>query len=135
MDKVKKTSRKESEENLEPREKQPWESGWDEFDDERFEFVEWTVQDANISFCIIEFESDAPVKFVNKWGREQWKILVSQNVNQKWLSGGKRLFEAIKRLCKEFNSSPRGIHGVIRINRIGKSVMSQYTAECIGDKK
>jgi hypothetical protein len=129
MDKVKKTTRKD--EHVEEREKQPWESGWDDFDDERFEYVNWQIKDSNISYSDVKFDSDAPVKFVNKWGREQWKILVTQDSSQKWLSGGKRLFESIKRLCKEFNTGPRGIPGIIRINRTGKSVMCQYSAEVL----
>jgi hypothetical protein len=131
MDAKKTTKKKEVDENVEQREKEPWESSWDDFDDERYEYVNWQVKDANVCFCNIKFESDAPVKFVNKWGREQWKLLVLQEQCQKWLSGGKRLFESVKRLCKEFKCSPRNIPGVVRINRIGKSVTCQYTAEVL----
>lgn len=129
MDKVKKTSRKD--EKDESTENNPWLSEWTEFDDERYEYVNWTVIDANKHSTDVQFESDAPCKFVNKWGREQWKILVVQNGSQKWLSGGKRLFECIKRLCKECNLPPRRLNGIIRIIRIGKSVECSYVAECI----
>lgn len=128
---AKKSTKKKEDDNLDVG-KGPadgWLANWNEFDEERFEYIDWRPIDANSCQCIINFESDAPTKFVNKWGREQWKILVRQEGSLKWLSGGKRLFEAIKRLCKESELPPTKFVNYVRINRIGKSVQCSYSAE------
>lgn len=127
------TKRAKTEDDSEVLASNPWLGEWDKFDESRYEFVTWVPTNDSRYVVQIKFIESSPTEFTNKWGRQQWKILVIQNKGERWLSGGKRLFEAIKRLAVEFNLPPNSIPGNVRIYRIGRSVESRYTAEVIED--
>ena len=82
---------------------------WHEFEIDYKPFVEWMVQidKPNESFAVIQFIEDSPVQYKNKWNREQWKIRVYQDKDEKILSGGKKLFSAIMSLCQKEQKLPR----------------------------
>ena len=97
------------------------------FDIEYKEFVDWyrDLGDAGCVYCIVKFLENQPVKYTNKWNREQWKILVESEDTEKILSGGKRLFKALKALCIKYNKYPKDL-GVIRVDRYGSGFDTHY---------
>lgn len=82
-------------------------------------------------FVIIEFLEDEPEKYINKWGREQWKILVneyseySEKKEEKMLSGGKRLYNALMEICVERNVLPTEL-GLVWVWRMGSGFQTHY---------
>lgn len=99
---------------------------WNGFKQDYLPFVEWVSQpDDNSSFCIITFDENAPIAYKNKWSREQYKIKVHQDEFPKMLSGGKKLFIAIKEFMKKENKLLVDI-GKVQIDRIGSGFETDY---------
>lgn len=116
---------------------------WDDFDGDDFlPFLKWqttrTIFDlygANSAVAYIKV-LDKPIKFINKFGKEQYKVRVQQYTHNRlndvdnydkcstesWLAGGIRLMIALKSVLKESNSS-------IEIIRTGKGFDTEYFAK------
>ena len=103
---------------------------WDNFKADYKPFVEWLVDADNLShtFIIVEFISDAPELYKNKWGRDQYKMEVYQSTEEKILSGGKRLFLQLKKLCLSENCKPSELGNVLII-RQGSGFDTNYSVE------
>lgn len=95
------------------------------FDIEYLPFLEWHIVNDDMKMAIIEFETDKPEKYINKWGREQWKIKVIQDAEVRMLSGGKRLFTSLAIFCKKHNKFPTEL-GKLNIFRDGKGFDTKY---------
>lgn len=100
---------------------------FDNFENEYKEFVEWFVvdMDNNIYKTEVIFLEDAPVQYKNKWNRDQWKIEVESDGTLKMLSGGKRLFTALKNLCLANTQQPSQL-GSVEIRRKGNGFDTSY---------
>jgi len=103
---------------------------WGDFQTEYKNFVEWTYdKETGNKFAIVSFIEDKPSKYTNKWNREQWKILVQDDYNEEViLSGGKRLFNAIRKTCVENECLPTELEPII-IWRIGSGFDTKYKIE------
>lgn len=98
---------------------------WDFAKVEYLPFAEWMTDDDENVCCIIEFSSNTPDKYENKWKREQWKIEIKQYDEKRILSGGKRLFAAIRSFCNERGKMPMDL-GKVRIDRLGDGFETDY---------
>lgn len=102
---------------------------WDNFKSEYLPFVEWLSHpDDGYSFIVVEFRENAPTPYVNKWSREQFKMKVSQNNEEKMLSAGKKLFMKLKSFCVSENKLPSDL-GLIQIDRIGSGFDTDYKVQ------
>lgn len=103
---------------------------WDSFKSDYKAFVEWLadVDDPSQSFCIVEFISDSPEQYKNKWGRDQYKMMVYQGQEERILSGGKRLFISIKKLCISENLNPTELGNVLVVRK-GSGFDTEYSVE------
>lgn len=97
---------------------------WGEFKTEYLPFVEWTAE-KDFHFIVIEFLDDEPPEsYTNKWNRDQYKKEVRQDDEAKILSGGKRLWGAIRTYCIKNNI--RLCPGTWQIQRHGNGFDTQY---------
>lgn len=110
-----------------PSEQLTLEDIWSEFTTQYAQFVSWIKED-DIRYVIIEFIEDTPTKFTNKWGREQYKIRVSdiEEQDERLLCGGKRLFSTIRQTCLQENKLPTQL-GTVRLERHHSGFDTQYT--------
>lgn len=100
------------------------------FETEYKPFVEWFLdKETDTKFAILEFVSNEPEQYTNKWNRVQWKIEVMDDTDQlAFLSGGKRLFQSIMRFCKKESKLPQDL-GLVQINRIGSGFDTRYKVD------
>jgi len=103
---------------------------WGDFSTEYKSFVEWfSDKETGNKFTMLQFISDKPEEYTNKWKRQQWKILCSNDYGEEvYLSGGKRLFQTIKRFCQSEESLPSELPELI-IWRIGEGFDTRYKIE------
>lgn len=119
-------------------------NGWSEFEDDYLRFIEWEQVESKLSTTEVHILSEQPEAFINKWGREQYRVCVhkvqvdsetttkskirqsyslrSENIFEKfWLAGGKKLFRAIK---------PLFVNDVkyIKLFRLGTGFDTEYEA-------
>lgn len=98
---------------------------WEGFKSDYLPFVEWLTDPEGIIFCLVRFEENNPTKYTNKWSREQFKISVLQDEQQKVLSAGKKLFMKLKNFCIAENQLPTDL-GIVQIDRIGSGFETDY---------
>lgn len=96
-----------------------------EFDIDYLPFVEWLIVDDDTKMADIEFETDKPERYINKWGREQWKIKVIQDSEPRMMSGGKRMFTSLAIFCRKNDKYPTEL-GKINIFRNGSGFDTKY---------
>lgn len=100
---------------------------WNGFKVDYLPFVEWMSNpDDDFSFIIVEFAENDPLKYKNKWGREQFKIRVNQNEEEKMLSAGVKLFVKLKNFCIKENLMPKDL-GKVQIDRYGSGFDTDYS--------
>ena len=101
-----------------------------DFESEYKPFIEWFIdKEEDCKFANVIFVENQPIKYTNKWGNTQWKILVLNDVEEEaYLSGGKRLFQAIMRFCKKEEKLPSDL-GITTIKRIGSGFDTRYKLE------
>lgn len=100
-----------------------------EFKTEYVAFVNWFIKDDNTKQCMVEFVEDKPKKYINKWNRDQWKILVLDDTDcERILSGGKRLFRTIMNYCTRSEKLPTQL-GKIIIFRKGTGFDTYYSIQ------
>jgi hypothetical protein len=99
---------------------------WNNFKSDYLPFVEWRVDaDSEETFVIVEFIEDAPIPYTNKWSREQFKMRVNQDNEERILSAGKKLFMALKKYCMNAVLLPSQL-GLVAIIRIGSGFETDY---------
>jgi hypothetical protein len=99
---------------------------WNGFKSDYLPFVEWIqAENDDFQFCIVKFEENAPISYINKWSREQFKMKVSSNDEMKMLSAGKKLFQRIKAFCISENLLPTDLKEV-QIDRFGNGFDTDY---------
>jgi hypothetical protein len=99
---------------------------WNNFKSDYLPFVEWrTDADTEETFVIVEFLDDAPVPYTNKWSREQFKMRVNQDNEERMLSAGKKLFIALKKYCMSAVLLPSQL-GNVAVVRIGSGFDTEY---------
>lgn len=98
-----------------------------EFESEYKPFVSWylDIDNPNQKSIEIEFISNKPDEYTNKWDKTQWKIEVIQDQEECILSGGKRLFKTILGYCKKENKLPIDL-GKCQLLRIGSGFDTRY---------
>lgn len=108
-----------------PTEDLNFEEFFGDFEIEYLPFVEWSITIDDNKSIEFNFESNEPIKYTNKWNREQWKINVYQDNDLRLLSGGKRLFSSILLFCKKNNKKPIDL-GQVVIVRYGSGFDTKY---------
>lgn len=104
---------------------------WNAFKVDYLKFVEWyRTKDDDGSYIVGKFEEDTPTAYTNKWNREQYKIQFDQDGQSKCLSGGKKLFAAIRTICLKSKCNPIDL-GIVQINRIGSGFETDYIIDQI----
>lgn len=99
---------------------------WNGFNAKYLPFVEWfSNPDTEETFIVVKFVDDNPEPYVNKWSREQFKIKVLQNGENRILSAGKKLFQRLKAFCIEENKLPSDL-GEVQIDRYGSGFDTDY---------
>lgn len=111
-----------------------WKELFGEIQTEYLPFVNWHYIDENHKIANLEFISDKVDPYINKWDRQQWKISVFQEEEDKILSGGKRLFQTLQRFCMKHNMRPSEL-GFISIHRLGGGFDTKYRFEFFSDNK
>lgn len=84
--------------NKTPTENYNFRDAFNGFKERYGKFVSWFKNpDQNFEFCQCKFIGGNPEKYVNKWGREQYKVEVQETDSEKSiLSGGLRLFVKLR---------------------------------------
>jgi len=99
---------------------------WNGFKESYTEFVKWQeVESGDYVFCQIKLLDENPTQYENKWKRIQWKMLVEQDGEERMLSGGSRLFVALKK-CLSFLNLPFEKLPTLQVNRIGSGFDISY---------
>jgi len=135
----KKTTRKESPETEEDEKglmspEAVWdEEGWAKFE-KFYPFAKYTETKAGVYEIVVNnFIDDYPSTYLNKWGGTRYRVLcmlVSDKQVQHWLTGGKRLFTALKEFCiAEGIPKLSVMQHPIRITRYGKNVDARYEVD------
>lgn len=102
-----------------------------DFKTEYTPFVSWYSDPvrSDLKTCIVSFKENKPIKYKNKWDREQWKILVEDDYDTTaLLSGGKRLFQTIMGFCQKEHKLPMDLDAIL-ISRIGSGFDTKYKIE------
>lgn len=92
---------------------------WNGFKESYTEFVKWQQStDDEFEFCQIRLIDESPIEYKNKWNRIQWKMLVEQDGEERMLSGGSRLFVALKKCLVSLNVAHDKLP-ILQVDRIG----------------
>jgi len=122
---AKKTIRTPTEDTPETNLRDFFNATWGEFKSEYLPFVEW-IRENDYQFVLIQFlDNEPPESYTNKWNRDQYKKEVRQDDEAKILSGGKRLWGAIRDYCVK--NKILLDKGLFMIQRHGSGFDTNYT--------
>lgn len=103
---------------------------WSQFE-KFYAYAKYREVNPNTYELVIDsFLQPNPSTFLNKWGRTQFRILVLVGQETQWLTGGKRLFTALKEFLTGADfKNPTFVQHQVKIIRFGKSVDSSYKVD------